>query len=469
MRDFFEISSQIFIFYFASANFIFFLLLVVSYFSIKRIIRISPLIDSMRDRYDLIAPGISVIAPAFNEERSITQSVKSFLMLDYPNFEVVVVNDGSEDNTLQNLIDQFELIPSDRFYDERLSESKVRGFYRSGIFPNLFVVDKENGGKADAINVGISYAEHELFCAVDSDSILEPDCLLRVVIPFLEEPESTIAAGGTVRPVNGCRVEFGRVTRMRFPKKALELVQIIEYLRAFLFGRQGWNVLNATLIISGAFGIFKKNLVIEAGGYKQHSLGEDMELVVRLRKVAQSKGLPYRISFVPDPICWTEVPNTWSGLAKQRDRWQRGLAESLLGHMKIFCNPRFGAAGLIAFPYFFFVELLGPVIEVLAYVLVGAGVALGYLSLETLILLIIVDLVFGIFMSLSAVFIEENAFHKYSRFHQLFVLIGITFLEHLGFKQAVGLIRLHGLFNYLTGKSSWGKADRAGFSGDINA
>jgi len=463
LNNFFELATVIFASYFMLANGIFFSLLLVSFFSVRKVVRSNPMVESLKDRYALIAPAVSVIAPAYNEEKTVVESIHSFLRLDYPSFEILLVNDGSKDSTLQQLQNNFDLIPAERFYDNRLSTSKVRGFYRSKTYPNLFVVDKENGGKADAINVGLGFAQNTLFCAVDSDSILEPDCLLRVVVPFIEEPETTIAAGGTVRPVNGCVIEQGRVTELRFPRGILGKIQIVEYLRAFLFGRQGWNAWNSTLIISGAFGIFKKDIVIEAGGYRRDSIGEDMELVVRLRRYAVENELPYRISFVPDPICWTEVPETVSGLALQRDRWQRGLADSLFSHMRIFLNPRYGAAGLLAFPYFLLVELFGPIIETAAYIFIGVGLYLGKIDHSILLLFILVDIVFGIFMSFGAVFIEESAFHKYTKLSHLIGLVILSFIEQLGFRQLLTILRLRGLINYVLGRKSWGSLSRTGF------
>ncbi len=463
MTDFFIITSYVFATYFLLANIIFFLLLLSSFFSVRKIVRSSPMINSMKDRYDLIAPPVSLIAPAFNEAKTIVDSVQSFLTLDYPNFEILIVNDGSTDDSFERLANAYELVSSDRFYDSRLSDTHVRGIFQSAKHPNLFVINKENGGKADAINVAIGFAKYDLFCAVDSDSILEPDCLLRVAIPFIEEPETTIAAGGTVRPVNGSRVEYGRVRDLRLPKKFLPLIQIVEYLRAFLFGRQGWNVWNATLIISGAFGIFRKDVVMEAGGYRRDCIGEDMELVVRLRRHAIENKLPHRIQFVPDPICWAEVPEDLRGLARQRDRWQRGLAQSLFLHKSMLFNPRYGLAGLVAFPYFFFVELFGPIIEIAAYIFLGVGIYLGYLDSSFFFLFLLVDVIFGLFMSFSSVFIEESAFHKYSKVHQVLALFLLSIIEQIGFRQLLSVLRLRGLVRYFLGERQWGQIERSGF------
>jgi cellulose synthase/poly-beta-1,6-N-acetylglucosamine synthase-like glycosyltransferase len=460
---FFETGTLAVAAYFVFANGVFLILLIISFFSLRRDSRSRLMVKSLKDRYDLIAPPVSIIAPAFNEAKSIEESVQSFLRLDYPAFDVLVVNDGSTDDTFERLQAAFDLFETERFYDDRLSRSKIKGLYASRKFSNLFVINKERGGKADAINMGIGFSRHELFCAVDSDCILEPDCLLRVVIPFIEEPKLTIGAGGTVRPINGCLVHAGRLTQIRFPKRFLAMIQVVEYLRAFLFGRQGWNVLNSTLIISGAFGIFRKDIVMRAGGYRKDCIGEDMELVVRLRRFAVENQLDYRISFVPDPICWTEVPETLSGLSRQRDRWQRGLAESLLSHKTMFLNPRYGLTGFLAYPYFLFVELIGPAVEIGAYVFIFTGLALGFIDPHLLLLVLAVDIGFGIFMSLGAVFIEESTFHKYSKIHQLLTLVGLAVIEHLGYRQLMTLFRLKGFVNYLRGHHAWGTVERSGF------
>lgn len=468
IKEIFEILLWFFIGYFLYANLVSIGLLILAFFEVRKSIHSGPMIESIKRHSSRLAPSVSIISPAYNESGSIVQSAQSFLTLDYPDFEVIIVNDGSTDSTLHKLIENFRLVPAQLFYDARLSHSKVRGVYQSEIHHRLIVVDKENGGKADSINVGIGFARKELFCAVDSDSILDSDALIRVAIPFIEEPELTVASGGTIRPVNGSLVRYGRVIETKLPQSFLARVQVVEYLRAFLFGRVGWNVLNSTLIISGAFGLFKTRAVMEAGGYREHSLGEDMELVVHLRNFYERKNEEAHISFVPDPICWTEVPAQFSVLRRQRDRWQRGLAGSLFRYRRMFFNPRFGFAGMIAFPYFFIVELFGPFVELGAYLFAVLGIILGYFKIEILLLFFLVDILFGMMMSFTAVLIEESAYHKYPKLSDLFRLFMAAMFEHLGYRQFVSFARMLGLIKYFIGARKWGEMKREGFGGGIS-
>jgi cellulose synthase/poly-beta-1,6-N-acetylglucosamine synthase-like glycosyltransferase len=450
--------------YFIFANSVAFILLCASGISIWKTNRTRPMIESLREGSQLFAPSISVIAPAYNEERSILESVHSFLSLRYPKHEVIIVNDGSTDRTFELLKREFDLEARVFFRDDRLESKKILGTYISRKFPNLIVIDKENGcGKADANNAGIAFARNELICAVDSDCILDEDSLIKVVIPFIEEPTLTVASGGTVRPVNGSLVRRGRVVKPRLPRNPLALIQIVEYLRAFMFGRLGWNLFNSTLIISGAFGLFKKEAMIEVGGYQSGSLAEDMDMVVKLRRHFVNAGKYVIIAFVPDPICWTEVPSTLGSLSRQRKRWQTGLADTLIIFRAMILNSKFGFAGLVALPYFFLVELLGPAIEIFSYLVIGLGFAFKLIDLDLFLLFILVDLGYGMLMSIGAVLMEESAFHKFPKMSQLFVLVVISFFEHLGYRQFNSFQRLVALLTYGQREKVWGKMDRVGF------
>ncbi|HZN97815.1 MAG TPA: glycosyltransferase family 2 protein, partial [Gemmatimonadales bacterium] len=316
-----------------------------------------------------LTPPVSVLAPAFNEEANVVENVRSLLMLDYPLYEVILVNDGSRDRTLGRLIDAFDLRKSGRTFEQALPNRPIRGVYESPTYPNLVVVDKVNGGKADALNAGLNLSLYPIFCAIDADSILEPDALLRLVRPFVDAPGVTIAAGGVVRVANGCGIHGGRVHQVRLPRPPLPLIQIVEYLRAFLFGRMGWSAGNSLLVISGAFGLFDKRAAIQAGGYATDTVGEDMELVVRMHRNRRERRLPYRIGFVPDPICWTEVPEKFRTLRRQRTRWQRGLIDTLLRHRGMMGRPRYGNVGMIALPGFLVFEMVSPLVEMSGYLL----------------------------------------------------------------------------------------------------
>lgn len=465
VQDFFTMSIA----YYFLANTVYVVLLIVAMRTIYRRRRTYPfLVEALKTRNPIYAPPISLVAPAYNEEVTIVDSVRSFLTLHYPRYEVIVVNDGSKDKTLERLREAFLLEYEDLFYDGRLSPTVVKGTYRSKLYPQLVVVDKENGGgKADAMNVGVGYASYELFCAVDSDSILEEDSLIRIAIPFIENPEETIAAGGTIRVANGSLVEQSRVTRARMPRNPLALFQIVEYIRAFLCGRVGWDSLGATLVISGAFGLFRTETVKRAGGYERDSIGEDMELVIRMHRYQRERepDKPYRVVFIPDPVCWTEAPGDRGSLGRQRMRWQRGLAECLRENALMLFNPRYGSIGFLAFPYFLFVELLGPLVEFFGYFAVAAGLGFGLVSRESIFLYFVMGVFYGVAMTVMAVLISEVYFSRYVRLRDFFVLVLAALTESLGYRQLNAWWRLRGLFQFLGGKKvPWGAMPRSGFT-----
>jgi cellulose synthase/poly-beta-1,6-N-acetylglucosamine synthase-like glycosyltransferase len=409
------------------------------------------------------APSISMIAPAYNEAATIGESVRGLLALYYPNLEVVVVNDGSKDETLAVLMQQFSLIPVHPIYHPRIPTKAVRGLYRSPSHPGLLVVDKENGGKADALNVGFQVASGTLACAMDADTLIEPDALLRLVRPFLEN-EHLLAVGGIIRVVNGSQVRGGRVTEPRVPRQALAGFQMAEYLRAFLFGRLGWNRLGGNLIISGAFGLFHRETVLAAGGYMHDTVGEDMELVVRLRRQAAEKKMPDRIEFLPDPVAWTEVPESLRVLGRQRDRWHRGLADVLWRHRRLLCNPRYGSVGLIAYPYFFFIELLAPLVEALGLVFLIVGLMVNALDLSFACLFFLVAYGYGLVLSACTLVLEELNFHRYQGVKDRLFLLLWSMLEPVGYRQLTVYWRLRGLIKFFRGRTDWGNMERRGFS-----
>lgn len=410
--------------------------------------------------YSGLEPPISVLAPAYNEEATIAASVRSFLQLNYSEYEIIVVNDGSKDGTLDVLIREFALYPFPEAYPHRVPTQRVRGTYRSAAHPNLRVVDKENGGKADALNAGINASQYPLFCAVDADSILRRDSLERIVEPFLEDP-NTVAAGGTIRVANGCQVAGGFLVKADLPRNWLALFQVVEYLRAFLSGRLGWTPLNALLVISGAFGLFRKETVVEAGGYRTDTVGEDMELVVRLHRHLRLAGRRYRIAFVPDPVCWTEAPEDMKTLRNQRIRWQRGLAESLMLNRKLLFHPRSGAVGWLAFPFTAFFEWLGPFVEVSGYLVMILAFFMRAVSPEALGAFLFVALGFGLLLSMISLLVEEVSFRIYPRADHILRLFAAVVAENFGYRQLNSLWRLIGLIRWARGgKAKWGEMKR---------
>lgn len=409
-----------------------------------------------------VAPRISMLAPAYNEAATIRESVQALLALYYPNLEVVVVNDGSQDATLTVLQESFELVPIHPIYRRQIDTKPVGGLYRSRKHPGLLVVDKANGGKADALNAGLQLASGELFCAMDADTLIEPDALLRMVRPFLMR-DDVLSAGGTVRVVNGSQVQGGRVVIPCMPRRILAGFQVVEYLRAFLFGRLGWNRLGGNLIISGAFGLFRREAVIAAGGYAHDTVGEDMELVLRLRRHGYETRGPHRVAFIPDPVAWTEVPESLQVLGRQRDRWHRGLADSLWRHRRVLLNPRYGMMGLVTYPYFFFVELLAPVAEALGLLGLAVGLSLGILDVSFAVLFFLVAYGYGLLLTTFTLVLEELSFHRYAGLRDRLLLVAWALLENLGYRQLTVFWRLRGLGKFWGGRTDWGVMERRGF------
>ncbi len=424
----------------------------------------------MRERAELgeqasylgVEPAVSVLMPAYNEAATIRTSVRSMLQLQYPEFEVLVINDGSTDATLALLIEEFELSAHPEPLRQAVAHQPVHAIYRSRRYANLRVIDKANGGKADALNAGINAARHALFCGVDADSILQRDSLLRVVQPFLED-ERTVAAGGTVRIANGSQVRGGFLLRAGLPGNPLAAFQIVEYLRAFLFGRVGWSPLNAVLIISGAFGLFDRERVMAAGGYRSDTVGEDMELVLRLHRYHRERQLPYRIRYLPDPICWTECPEDLGTLGRQRSRWQRGLAESLARHWRLCFSRHGGAPGWLAWPFMALFEWLGPLIELAGYLFMLGGFAFGRVSTSALAVFLLVAIGMGILLSVNGLLLETLSFRVYQRRRDVLRLFLLAILENFGYRQLNTLWRCRGLWQWFTRRRRhWGAMKRSG-------
>lgn len=408
-------------------------------------------------------PPVSVIVPAFNEESTIRANVLSLLGLNYPEYEVIVVDDGSKDSTLQVLIDEFLLVKVQAVYRRQIETQEVIQMFRSIRYPNLTVIQKKNGGKADALNVGINVSNYPYFCAIDADSLLEKDALLKCMRPMLEGEDDVIACGGIVRIANGCVIRNGRVVDVRLPQSRVALYQVVEYLRGFLVGRLAFSSINNLLIISGAFGVFRKKEVMEVGGYNVNTVGEDMELVVRLQRYIYEKGLKSKALFVPDPVCWTEAPETLQILRRQRSRWHRGLMETMWIHKGVFFRPKYGVLGSFSMPFFLIVELLGPTIEFLGYIFLFIGYYLGVINLPYIFLFTIVSVLFGIFLSLSAILLEEWTLRRYPRIGDLLTLCWYSILENFWYRQLNAMWRTWAFVEQLRRKRDWGVMVRKGF------
>ena len=419
---------------------------------------------SFWSRYSKAAPPIALLAPAYNEALTIVESVRSLLSIRYPDFEIIVINDGSKDQTLEIMIEAFSLEPAlVRDFDLITSHRPIRNLYVSSVHPRLLVVDKENGGKSDALNAGLNLATAPIVCSMDADSLLEPDSLLRAVQPFLEDPERVIAVGGTVRVANGCTIADGRIVKIGAPGNLLALMQTVEYLRAFLMARLAWSEIGALTIISGAFGLFRRSAVLDVGGYTHGTVGEDMELVVKLHRHYRDTGRRYKIAFVPEPVCWTEVPESLEMLARQRARWHRGALETFDRHRGMAFNPRYGMVGFVGFGSIILVDVLGPLMETIGYVLIPLWWALGILSVQYLLAFVAVTFAFGIALSVGALALEESGLRRFPRARDLILLTGAAILENLGYRQLNQLWRLRGTVDWMKGAQSWGEMTRKGF------
>jgi len=453
-----ETVQWLFLGYFVLLNGTYLVLNVIALFGLRRYLGGTSAAERV---YSHLQMPVSLVVPAYNEAATIVSSVRALLQLRYQHFEVLVVNDGSLDDTLAVLEKEFELQPFPEAYRVQIRTQPVRGIYRSLRHPNLRVIDKENGGgKADAVNAGINAARYPLFYAGDADSVLDPHSLEHVVRPFLEDPH-TVACGGTVRIVNGCTVRGGFLERIGLPRNPLALVQVVEYLRAFLGGRLGWSSINALLIVSGAFGVFHRETVVAAGGFRADVIGEDMELTVRLHRLLSARRARYRVTFVPDPVCWTDAPEDLGTLARQRKRWHRGLAESLWNNRGLCFSRHGGAAGWFAFPFFVLFELLSPVVEVGGYIVMALAFAFGLLSGDSFLAFIAAAFALGMLLSTSALLLEELSFRTYPRATHMLLLFGVAVLENFGYRQINAFWRLQALIGWLLGRRiEWGKMRR---------
>ncbi len=408
-------------------------------------------------------PGISLLVPAHNEERTVVENIKSLLTLRYPRFEIIVVNDGSTDGTLAAIIAAFHLEPIELHRPSLAPCARIRGIYRHHDFPNLLFIDKENGGKSDALNAALNYAHHPLVCGVDADSLLDHQALLKAVRPFAEQPTTLIAVGGTIRIVNGSEVRNGQIVREGTPTRPVLLFQMVEYMRAFLITRLSLSRMGSVAIISGAFGLFQRRAVLEVGGYTHGTVGEDMELIVKLHRHFLESGRPYSIQFVPDPVCWTEAPETLAGLRRQRTRWQRGLCEVLWIHRDMVLNPRYGRIGLIGLPLYLLFDVIGPFLDLAGllllplcwyYELIGYPFLLAYFAVIAL---------YGVFLSMTALIMGELALFHTTRKRDMIAFAFAAVAENFGYRQLNLWWRIVGLWQFLGGKQGWGESTRVGF------
>ncbi|GEL08070.1 glycosyltransferase family 2 protein [Salisediminibacterium halotolerans] len=409
---------------------------------------------------------LSILVPAYNEEVGITTSIRSLLSVHYPEYEVIVINDGSKDATAEKVIHEFAMTKVTYSVRKHMTTEAVTAVYQSELFPQLFLLEKENGGKADALNAGINFSRYPYFAAIDADSVLEEDALLKTMKPIIDSNGKVTVTGGTVRIANGCEIDGSVIKRISLPKKPLEIMQIIEYFRGFLIGRLGFSRANMLLIVSGAFGVFEKSRVIQVGGYDTGTVGEDMELIVRIHRSLRDEQSSQRIEYIQDPVCWTEAPSSAKVLRAQRVRWQRGLAETLFKHKKMIFNPAYGRLGMISMPYYLFVELLSAVFELLGYVIILFGIFyFAETNTELIVMIFFATVLYGSLLSSFAVLLEEWTYHKYEDIKSLYVLYLCALTESFWYRPLTVFYRINGLIAFFKKSPAWGDMQRRGLAG----
>ncbi|MFV8367286.1 glycosyltransferase family 2 protein [Flavobacterium sp. XS1P27] len=418
-----------------------------------------------------ISPSISIIAPAYNETLNIVENVRSLLSNHYVNYDVIIINDGSKDDSLEKLIEAYDLVKVDHLINNQIPTKPLRkGVFKSTnpAFEKLIVVDKENGGKADALNTGLNISPNKYVACIDVDCLLLEESLQKMIKPFLESTDKkVIAAGGVIRIANSCVIKDGKLLDVNLPKNLIVRGQILEYLRAFLLGRMAWSKLNGLLVISGAFGLFDKKTAIEVGGYDTKTVGEDMEIIVRMRRHMEEKKIKYKVAYIPDPLCWTEAPDNYKIFISQRNRWTRGTIETLKKHREIGFNRKYNALGTISFPYWLIYERLAPVIEVLglfyfSFLLINHNVKWDYA-----IAFIVLSYLFIVFFSIITIISEELTYHQYKKKGMGLKLITTAFLEPFTNHPFILYAAIKGNFDYYFNKKiKWGEMTRKGMTND---
>ncbi len=467
-RDYFVLGIQgLIFFYFITLNGLYLVLLLLSAAWCRRYKKKAALhpidFDALESLKRLIPP-VTLIVPAYNEERVIAQSVRSLLGIEYPRIQIAVINDGSTDNTLEELTRSFSLRKAEVRPSGELPTQPIRDYYVSVVEPRLVVIDKQNGGKADALNAGINFCESPYFLAMDADSVVEPEALTYAVRAILEDPERVVAVAGIVRGVNGSIVDGGRVRSPSLQLNLWVVMQTIEYVRSFLAGRAGWSQINGLLIVSGAFGLFQKAACVKVGGYSTRTVTEDLELVVRLHRYAREHKLDWRVVFAPDAVCWTEMPSSAAVLSRQRKRWHEGLWQTIAAHRAMCFRPRYGVVGMLSMPHQVIHEAGGPFVELSGLVLLPLAYFLGMLSFKAFVLYMAFAFFFSIVFSLMAVLIDQTLFPRHRFPRDALLLLVFALIENFGYRQLYLSWRLAASWNYLFGKISWRASTRTGFA-----
>lgn len=446
MYEFLSVIDPIFFWYFASINIVYSVLLIFASFKIffrQKEISFEDYIAVLRSNS---LPEISFLIPAYNESKNILRTIKNILSISYRYKRIIIINDGSEDSSLEILKEAFQFVTIPMLYAETLPSQKVKDVYCSKLHPEMILIDKEHGKKYDALNAGVNACQTSFFVVIDADTFIDDRAFELLVRPILKYPD-TIAIGASIRICNGCSLGLNTISTFNFPQKILPAMQTLEYLRAFL-ERQGWDYIGGNFVLSGAFAVFKTDMIKQAGGYVD-TVAEDMEIIIRLHRMMKNKKEPYRIRYFPDPVAWTVCPETYKALSRQREYWHRGLLDCLWFHRRAFFNPRYGLFGLFVYPFLVYSECIEPFVEVFGYLCVLTGLVLGVTSSHFVFLFLAITWGFTALFTISCVLIEELSFRKYPSKRSLLLFIFYALVENLWYRQITLIWRMKGSFVFL--------------------
>ncbi len=406
-------------------------------------------------------PPVSIVIPAYNEVVGIVDSVRSMSLLKYPRIEIVIANDGSTDGTLEALIDAFKLEKVSIPYRAEVATAPVRAIYRGRGAVDITVIDKENGGRADALNAGLNAARYPYVLCTDADVIFEGDALMRAMTRVVEDRERTVAVGGNIRPINGSPVDLGHLVKAEVPKKLIPRMQMLEYLRTFLAARPAWSAMNALPLVSGAFGIWKRSAAIEVGGFTPGHMGEDMDMTMRLHRHHLKNRIPYRIVYEPTAVVWTEVPETARVLRRQRIRWHRGLIQAVREFLPMTFNPRYTVVGMLTWAANVLFEFIAPIIEFAGWFIIPLAWFLGVLNVEAFVWLLLLAFGMGLLNTLNALLLDESYGYFDTKTDTARLLV-MALIENFGFRQLTVWWRIRAMLGGAAVKS-WGNMERRGF------
>jgi cellulose synthase/poly-beta-1,6-N-acetylglucosamine synthase-like glycosyltransferase len=460
----FDYCNAVILLYFIVTNFVYMVLMLICLYTVTLHSKFASRTAVAEYLDSPVTPPVALLVPAFNEQDAVISTVVSLMQLNYPEKEIIVIDDGSTDRTLPNLIEHFQLLPMDFIYRPTLGCKSPEAFYYSHRYPELLVISKQNGGKSDALNCGINMSRSPYFCTVDADTVIERDALVRLMAPVINSNVNTIVSGGVVRIANGCTLENGELKNIDLPKTWIERCQIVEYIRTFMFGRPGWNSLNATFIASGAFCLLHRESAIGAGGFSTDTVTEDIDIIASLHEYMRKKKWDYRMVFTTDPVCWTEAPDSIKTLAPQRRRWQMGLVQTVMKHNKMIMSPRYGLLGMLGMPFHAYVEAIGCLVEAMGTILIPFSFLVGAMPVTLFLLIMGLAVGYGTLFSLGSVLLEEATLRRYPKARHLMILVWYAIIENFGYRQMITFIRAQGVVRYFLGVRTWEQVAHRGIT-----